>query len=68
MTQTKRPSHEAFLVEGEGDKAHWTKIGALWAHDDGDGFNLQLIAMPINGRLVIRKQKAKSGKDQGESR
>ncbi len=47
------------MVEGEGDKTHWTKIGAAWAHDDGEGYNLTLIALPTNGRLVIRKPKPK---------
>lgn len=59
-TQMKtRPTHIAYMVEGEGDKALWTEIGALWAHEDGQGFNLTLKALPVNGRLVIRKRKAK---------
>lgn len=67
MTQPKpsrRPSHAVYLVEGEGKDTYWTKIGAAWAHDDGEGFNLSLSALPLNGRLVIRKPKAK---DQGEA-
>jgi hypothetical protein len=55
--KSTRPTHAVFIVEGEGETAFWTKIGAAWAHEDGDGFNLQLIAMPITGRLVIRKAK-----------
>lgn len=56
-TQT-RP-HQVYLVEGEGDKAYWTKIGAAWPHDDGKGFHVTLTCMPLNGRLVIREPKAK---------
>lgn len=26
-TESKRPSHEVFHIEGEGKKAFWTKIG-----------------------------------------
>jgi hypothetical protein len=59
QNQSKGPSFEAFVVEGEGDKTFWTKIGAAWPHDDGDGYNLNLIALPTNGRLVIRKPKPK---------
>lgn len=59
-TQTKRPSHIAYMVEGDGDNATWTELGALWAHEDGKGFNLALRALPVGGRLVIRTRKPKS--------
>jgi hypothetical protein len=59
-TTTKRPSHTAYVVEGEGDKATWTEIGALWGHEDGQGFNLTLKALPLTGRLVIRKRRAET--------
>lgn len=52
-----RPTHAVYVVEGEGESAFWTKIGALWPHEDGDGFNLQLSCLPFTGRLVIRKPK-----------
>ncbi len=55
--QSKKPSHEAFVVTGEGENAFWTKIGAVWPHEDGKGFNVDLIAHPVNGRLVIRTRK-----------
>lgn len=58
MKQSK-PDYTVYVVEGEGEKAHWTKLGAAWSHSDGDGFNIQLAALPINGRLTIRKQTAK---------
>lgn len=57
-TKNTRPSHFVYVVEGEGQTSFWTKIGSAWAHEDGEGFNLQLVAMPITGRLVIRKAKA----------
>lgn len=28
QTQKSKPDYAVYLVEGEGDKAHWTKIGA----------------------------------------
>lgn len=55
--KSKKPSHEAFVVTGEGESAFWTKIGAVWPHDDNKGFNVDLIAFPANGRLVIRERK-----------
>jgi hypothetical protein len=56
-TRKNRPTHSVFVVEGEGDNAFWTKIGAAWAHEDGDGFSITVTAMPLNGRLVVRTAK-----------
>ncbi|AMA60127.1 hypothetical protein [Bradyrhizobium sp. CCGE-LA001] len=58
--KTKKPSHEAFVITGEGESAFWTKIGAVWPHDNAKGFNVDLIALPVSGRLVIRERKAGS--------
>ncbi len=55
-TPDKRRSHAAYMVEGEGDNATWTEIETLWAHEDGQGFNLK--ALPVSGRIVIRQRKA----------
>lgn len=57
QTQKSKPDYAVYVVEGEGDKAHWTKIGAAWSHTDGEGFNLSLSALPLNGRLTVRKPK-----------
>jgi len=59
MTNTKksRPTHTVHVVEGEGDSAFWTKVGAAWAHEDGEGYNISLTALPLNGRLVVRTAK-----------
>ena len=36
-----------------GQKAKsWTKVGVAFAHRDGPGFNLELSALPLDGRLV----------------
>lgn len=56
---SKQPSHGVYVVEGEGEKAFWTKIGAAWPTSDGKGFSLKLTCLPLNGRLVIREPKAK---------
>lgn len=62
-TTSNRPSHVVSIVDGEGENATWTEIGALWPHKDGNGFNLNLIAVPVTGRLVIRIRKDKSEKE-----
>lgn len=50
------PTHGVYVVEGEGDRAFWTKVGAAWPHNDGNGFNVTLTAVPLSGRLVIRSR------------
>ncbi len=65
MSKTHQPNrltHSLYVVQGEGDNALWTEIGALWAHQDGKGFNVSLQALPIisaEHRVVIRARKAK---------
>lgn len=56
-SKSSKPSHEAFVVTGEGENAFWTRIGAAWPHEDGKGYNVDLIAIPVSGRLVIRVRK-----------
>lgn len=58
---TNRPSHAVYVVEGEGDTAYWTKVGSAWPHQDGEGLNIALTVLPLNGRLVVRKPKAQEG-------
>ncbi|MET4493551.1 hypothetical protein [Bradyrhizobium sp. LA7.1] len=55
--QKNQKPYAVYVVEGEGDKAYWTKIGAAWAHEDGKGFNINLSCLPLNGRLVVREPK-----------
>ncbi len=52
---SKAPSHVAYQVRNsEGQKAIWTRIGAAWPHADGQGFNVLLDAVPIDGRISLR--------------
>lgn len=61
-----RPSHAVYLVEGDRENAFWTKIGSAWLHEDGDGLNVTLSAIPVTGRLVIRKWETKEQGRRGE--
>lgn len=36
------------------DKAYWSKVGIAWAHKDGNGYNVQMDALPVDGKLVLR--------------
>ena len=51
-----RPSHYVYTVkEGkEKDNSFWTKIGVVFAHNDGQGFNVMLDAVPLDGKLTVR--------------
>ena len=51
------------MVEGEKDNAVWTEIGALWKHAQGDGFNLNLKALPFakDARLAYPKDIIQGG-------
>ena len=37
----------------------WTKIGVVFSHKDGEGYDIALDALPINGRISLRKPKSK---------
>ncbi len=69
MTEAKpRPAYDAFVVDGDGKEAFWTKVGAAWPHDDGQGFNVQLSAMPLTGRVVSRVPKPREEKPAAKPR
>ena len=42
---------------GEKRDQFWLRIGAAFAHERGDGYNIVLDALPIDGRVVLRKPK-----------
>jgi len=51
----KVPSHGAYQVrDREGKKSIWTRVGSAWPHGDGNGFNIQLDAVPLDGRVSLR--------------
>lgn len=52
---SRTPSHIAYQVrDREGKKGIWTRIGSAWAHADGNGFNIQIEAVPLDGRISLR--------------
>jgi hypothetical protein len=56
-----KPTYHAYSVreyEKDGKKdSFWTKIGVVFEHKDGKGFDVVLEALPINGRISIREPK-----------
>ncbi|MBV2147704.1 hypothetical protein KRZ98_05310 [Sphingobium sp. AS12] len=61
--QTNRPAFRLYTVIGHGDKARWTDIGVAWRTRDGKGFTLELNAVPLDGRVVMREITAKEAAD-----
>lgn len=59
----EKPEYIAYTVRDFGKdgekKARWLEIGAAWKHKDGDGFDLVLEAVPVSGRIVLRKNAPK---------
>jgi len=46
------------VVERGQDKKFWTRIGACWKHEDGEGLSLHLDLFPAaGGRVVLRTPK-----------
>jgi len=53
--ENNRPSHIAYQVrEGEENKSYFNRIGAVWPHKDGAGFNIELDSFPKDGKVVVR--------------
>jgi hypothetical protein len=57
---TSAERFDVFIVDeykdktGE-EKSNWTRIGSAWPHKDGKGFNAELRALPVSGKLVLRR-------------
>lgn len=66
----------AFTVEefeansGKGTKParRWTKIGVAFPHKDGAGFNIELKALPLDGRVILLPPDADDGSDKPAGR
>ena len=61
----KKPDLLAYAVKNfetkeGGQDAAWRQIGAAWFHKDGDGLDVVLEALPVSGRVVLRKPKEKA--------
>ena len=65
---SNKPTLYAYAVKdrGRNQKAIWTRIGAAWPHEKGNGFTIELEALPLNfdGRLVLTEPKSA---DKGEA-
>jgi hypothetical protein len=65
-----KPSHDAFVVrnarEGSNEKAQWQKIGAVFPHKSGAGFDLVITdQLSVSGRIVCTARR-ENGRESGE--
>jgi len=54
-TSSHSPTHIAYAArEREGRTPVWNRVGVAWAHKNGKGgFNIQLFATPVDGKLSL---------------
>ena len=45
-------------VRRQGKKISWQPIGEAFAHRDADGLNVNLYALPLDGKFVLRRPKS----------
>jgi hypothetical protein len=54
----KTPNVDFFaynVLDRDGQKPIWSRIGIAFRHKDGKGLNIQLNALPVDGRLTLRE-------------
>jgi len=60
----QQPNYTAYtVIKREGQDDFWIAIGAAFKHQDGDGYNVVLQALPLDGRVVLRLPKQSGGED-----
>ena len=52
--ETTLPAFIAWHIAERGEKNFWTRIGAVWGHEDGGGLTLQLDLYPATGGRIVR--------------
>lgn len=59
-SETNAPALIAWYVADRGEKSFWTRIGAAWEHQDGEGLTLQLDLVPTGGGNIVLRNPRKS--------
>ena len=59
MSESRKPTHDAFAVAGDGRNSTWTRIGAAWPNYDGKGYNIVIApGLAVSGKIVLREPKS----------
>lgn len=50
------PDFIAYQVidRGQDQKGIWRSIGSAWMHSDGNGIQVRLDALPVDGKITLR--------------
>ena len=50
-----KPAYRAYtVIKRENKDDYWLNLGVAFPHEDGEGFNLLLQALPLDGKIVLR--------------
>ena len=53
-----KPAYRAYtVIKRENKDDYWLNLGVAFPHEDGEGFNLLLQALPLDGKIVLRTYK-----------
>ena len=68
--QPTAPTHRAYsVIRRDGQDDYWLNIGLVFPHKDGNGFNIVLQALPLDGKIVCREiTTEENGEDKSEPR
>jgi hypothetical protein len=60
-----KPAYRAYTVIKRDNKDdYWLNLGVAFPHEDGEGFNLLLQALPLDGKIVLRTYKEDEEEEQ----
>jgi hypothetical protein len=54
---------DALTVREKDGKSYFTKCGVAFPAKQGEGWNVYLDALPVNGQLILRPPKPRESKD-----
>ena len=64
---SKKPSHYAYVVSSPkkvGQKGFWTRVGSVFPHQNGEGFDILLAeGLAVSGRIVCSQPREPGPKE-----
>lgn len=67
--QPAAPTHRVYtVIKRDGQDDYWLNIGLAFPHKDGNGFNIVLQALPLDGKIVCREISNEEGEESSPSR
>ena len=59
-----KPAYRAYtVIKRPSADDYWLNIGVAFPHDDAEGFNILLQALPIDGKIVLRTYKEEEAQE-----